>query len=488
FGVSVDDFNTVEQWLRGQGLTVVNVAQARNWISVSGTAAQVESAFSTELHQYVANGETHFANATEPSVPAAIAGIVKSIRGLNDFRMKPALHRPREVWKPNYTSAHGNHYLAPNDVATIYNIAPAFAAGIDGSGQKIVVAGQSTINVADIQTFQTAFNMTPNLPTPFLVPGSRHPGNSDAGEADLDLEWSSAVGRNAAITYVYSDNVMTAVLYAIDHNLAPVISLSYGSCEPENNPIDAQTFQGWARQANAQGITWVNATGDSGAADCNDAENPGLAVDLPSSIPEITGVGGTEFRENGGTFWNPANDGAGASALSYIPEIVWNDSIADGSPSATGGGASIYFAKPAWQTGPGVPADNARHVPDIAMAASADHDGYLVYTGGDTAGSPSVFGGTSVPAPVFAGVVALINQYTKSSGLGNINPTLYSLAQSSPSIFHDITTGDNIVTVAVNGCGRREVCPPPDAVGYTAGAGYDPVTGLGSMNIWKLLT
>jgi uncharacterized protein (TIGR03437 family) len=494
-GVSAEDLNTVEQWLRGQGLTVANVAQARNWISVNGTAAQIESAFSTELHQYAIDGETHFANATEPSVPAAIAGVVKSIRGLNDFRMKPALVKPlqsRDAQKPHYapdyTSAHGNHYLAPNDVATIYNISSAYAAGINGSGQSIVVAGQSTINVADIQNFQTAFSMPANLPTPFLVPNSRRPDNSDEGEADLDLEWSSAVARNAAITYVYSTDVMVSVQYAIDHNLAPVISMSYGSCEPENAISDAQTFQLWAKQANIQGITWVNATGDNGAADCNDADNPGLSVDLPSSIPEITGVGGSEFRENGGTYWNATNDANSASAFSYIPETAWNDSIADGSPAATGGGSSIYFAKPAWQTGPGVPTDNARHVPDIALAASADHDGYLVYSAGDAPGNPEVFGGTSVPTPVFAGIVALLNQYTKSSGLGNINPALYSLAQSSAAIFHDITTGDNIVTASVSDCPRRQVCPTPAAVGYAAGPGYDPVTGLGSMDVWKLLT
>ncbi|HEX4276799.1 MAG TPA: protease pro-enzyme activation domain-containing protein [Bryobacteraceae bacterium] len=482
FGVSASDVDTISQWLRGQGLTILDVAQARNWIAVSGGAAQIESAFSTELHQYAVNGETHFANATEPSVPAAIGGVAKTVRGLTDFRMKPAIVKPR------YTSAHGNHYLAPGDLATIYNILPAYAAGINGSGQSIVIAGQSTVNVADIQTFQTAFNLPANPPTLFLIPGSHRPDNSDEAEADLDLEWSLAVARNSAVTFVYSEDVMTSVQYAIDHNLAPVISSSYGLCEPEDTLSDAQLFQSWAQQASAQGITWVNATGDNGAADCNDAQNPGLSVDLPSSVPEITGIGGSEFTENGGAFWNVANDANVASALSYIPETAWNDTASDGSPSATGGGSSIYFAKPSWQTGPGVPGDNARHVPDVAMNASPDHDGYLVYSSGDTLGNPEVFGGTSVPTPVFAGVIALLNQYTKSAGQGNANPKLYSLAQTSPSIFHDITTGNNIVTASVSTCPRRQTCPAPAPVGYTAGAGYDPVTGLGSMDVWQLLT
>ncbi len=122
-------------------------------------------------------------------------------------------------------------------------------------------------------------------------------------------------------------------------------------------------------------MTWFAASGDDGAADCNDSQNPGLAVDLPGSVPEVTSVGGTEYVEGTGTYWSATNNSNGASALSYIPEMTWNDSAEDGEPSASGGGASILFSKPSWQTGPGVPADNARHVPDVSLNASDDHDG-----------------------------------------------------------------------------------------------------------------
>ena len=149
---------------------------------------------------------------------------------------------------------------------------------------------------------------------------------------------------------------------------------------------------------------------------------------MPASIPEVTGVGGTEFVEGAGQFWNASNDGSGASVLSYIPETSWNDSIQDGVPSASGGGASIFFAKPSWQTGPGVPGDNARHSPDVALNASADHDAWVVYTDGST--TLQAYGGTSVPTPVFAGIAALLNQYLvstgKPAGLGNMNPQLYA--------------------------------------------------------------
>lgn len=471
FGLSAADIAAVTQWLEGQGLTIAAVAQGRNWIAVSGPAAKIEAAFSTRIHRYVVNGETHFANATEPSVPAAIAGVVQSIRGLTDFRMKP------RAMKPRFTSPHGNHYLAPNDIATIYNITPAYNAGIDGTGQKIVVAGQSDVPADDIQTFQRTFNLPANLPKMVLV--GTNPGvvSGDRDESDLDIEWAGAVARNASIIFVYSQNVMDAVRYAIDQNLAPVISVSYGACEPETPQFQANAFQSWARQANLEGITWFDATGDNGAADCNDSQNPGLAVDAPASVPEVTGVGGTEFSENGGNFWNPFNDANGASALSYIPETAWNTSVADGSPAASGGGVSIYFGKPSWQVGPGVPADNFRHIPDISLASSPDHDGYLVYSDGNT--SAQVYGGTSCATPVMAGIAVLLNQYLVSNGkqaaagLGNINPKLYALAQSSPAVFHDITTGNNIVTAPV---------------GYNAGPGYDNVTGLGSVDAWALMT
>jgi len=488
FGLSDADLAQITQWLQGQGLQVVSVARGRNSIAASGTAAQVEAAFQTEIHSYLVDGETHFANASEPSVPAAFGSVITGIRGLNDFRMKPRLRalpaKPAGA-KPDYTTGPGQtHYLAPDDFATIYDITPLYAAGIDGAGQKIAIAGQIEINLSDIEEFRTRFNLPANDPQTVLVPGSRNPGNNsksgDLAESDLDLEWSGAVARNASIIFVYSTDVMTSVEYAIDQNLAPVVSVSYGSCELETPSSESSAFVQWAQQANAQGITWFAASGDDGAADCDDSQNPGLAVDLPGSVPEVTSVGGTEFAEGTGTFWSAANSVNGGSALSYIPETTWNDSAEDQEPSASGGGASALFSKPSWQIGPGVPSDNARHVPDIALNASDNHDPYMIYT----SGSLQLYGGTSVPTPSFAGLTALLNQKLGSAGVGNINPKLYSLAQSNPGIFHDVTTGNNIVTVA---CSRREPDCGATPVGYNAGVGYDQTTGLGSVDAYKLV-
>ena len=492
FGVSDADMGRITAWLKTQGLNVAAVARGRNWVAVNGTAAQIESAFQTELHEYNAGGETHFANASEPTIPAAFADVIAHIRGLNDFRAKPAQRTPRvpeASLNPDYTTSKGNHYLAPDDWAAIYNITPLYAAGINGSGQRLVVAGQTQINLTDVETFRSSYNLPANDPQVILVPNTRDPGFSsgDVAEANLDLDWSGAVARNATILYVYTSDVMTSIQYAIDQNLAPVISSSYGLCELETPQADAATFRAWAKQGNAQGITWFSASGDSGGADCGDSQNPGLSVDTPASIPEVTGIGGTEFAEGAGQFWNAANTASQGSVLSYIPETTWNDSAQDGQPSSGGGGASVYFSQPSWQTAAGAPGDNARHVPDIALTASADHDGYLVYTNGKL----QVYGGTSAPTPAFAGVTALLNQYLVSSGaqtapgVGNMNPGLYALAQSGSGVFHDITTGDNIVTVP---CPLRARNCTTSAVGYSAGPGYDSVTGLGSVDGYALVT
>ncbi len=494
FGASTQDANTIAAWLQSQGLTVHAISRGRSWIAFGGTAAQLETAFQTELHEYIVDGAVHIANATEPSVPAALGNIVKGIRGLNDFRPKPSartLRKPvtSEGAKPEYTSHSGTHNLSPNDFSTIYNVNPLYSAGIDGTGQTLVVAGQTRINLSDIEQFRSEYGLPAQDPQLVFVPGSRDPGisSSDLPEADLDLEWSGAVARGATIVYVYAWDVMTAVQYAIDQNLAPVISVSYGFCEPEQPSSYASLLQASAQQANAQGITWFAASGDNGAADCADTLHPGLAVDMPASIPEVTGVGGTEFVEGAGQYWRSTNDATSASALSYIPETAWNDSALAGTPTGTGGGSSIFFVKPSWQTGPGVPADNARHVPDVALSASADHDGYLVVTGG----ADVVYGGTSVPTPAFAGIGALINHSVVRSGtqsgagLGNMNPKLYSLAQTAVGVFHDTTTGNNIVTVS---CPRRSLGCTSGPVGFTAGSGYDQTTGLGSVNVTALVS
>lgn len=485
FGLGPLDIAKITDWLQGEGFTVSQVARGRSWIAFSGTAGAVERAFHADLHRYRTANELHYANASNPSVPQALEDIVGAIGGLDDF-----------ISEPDSTAADGTHGLAPDDLATIYDFAPLLLQGIDGAGQKVVVVGASALVAAASDIALTDFKLQVahfNLPAPtveqILTPNFPDPGlTASLAEAVEDLDIIAGVARGATILYVYSADAYDALIYAVDQNLAPVITASYHlGCDATVPEALMSRYQGIAQQGNAQGITWVNGSGDSGAAGCDpngiaDAAQ-GLATRFPADIPEVTAVGGTEFNDQTGSYWSTANDANGASALSYIPEMAWNDSGSLLSAWATGGGASTFFKKPSWQTGPGVPDDGARDVPDVALTASFFHDPYLLTFNGVI----STSGGTSASAPAFAGMVVLLNHYLVSNGaqihpgLGNLNPMLYRLAQTSPAAFHDIVSGSNVVPcdIGTPGCTAA-------FMGYSAGPGFDLVTGLGSVDLANL--
>ena len=511
FGLSNADVAKITHWLRAQGFSIVQVARGRDWIAFGGTAAQVQRAFRTELHRYNVDGEEHFANATDPSVPQALEGIVAGFRGLDNFGLKPMHVKKSQSLNvnPDYFNF-GNNFLAPGDIAEIYDINPLYTAGIDGTGMSLAIMGQTDILTADIAQFRSGFGLSANVPQQILATGCTPPGvTGDLDEADIDLEWSGAVARNANIIFVKCDpndgGVFTSAQYAIDNDVAPVISMSYGGCESANGITNVTTFQTLVQKGNSEGITFLASSGDSGAAACDSSGNStaiqGLAVNFPASISEVTAVGGTEFDEGSGTYWGSSNGTNGLSALSYIPELAWDDNSTgtgfDPHLAATGGGVSIYLAKPSWQTGPGVPNDNFRNVPDVAMSASADHDGYVVCSNGSCAGgvqNAGIFGGTSVSTPVFAGIVTLLNQQLKNTppaGLGNINPTLYQYAQSTPTAFHDVPAANYNNGGASNPSGNTVPCQlgttscpttAPFEFGFKTTANYDQATGLGSVD------
>ena len=508
FGVTENDYNKTAAWLQSQGFTITDTARSRTWIAFDGSAAQVSSAFHTQIRQYLVNGKLHYANASNPAVPAALSSVVGGVR-LHDF--KPRARAISRKLKPNFTSDQsGNHFLTPDDLATIYDIQGLYNAGIDGTGQKIAVMGQTSIVMSNVTTFRSLSGLSVNNPTVIL--NGPDPGviDGDDTEAYLDLEWAGAVARKAQIIYVNSggtpSGAFDALKYAIDHNTAPVISISYGDCEPNFAPSDLTTIAGWLQEANAQGQTVVGPSGDDGAADCDypasstasvTTATHGLAIDIPASFPYVTAIGGTTFNEGTGTYWNATNTASGGSAKSYIPEITWNDTVADiagGATSfaATGGGKSIVFSKPAWQVATNIPSEDVRFVPDISFSASVDHDSYLTCipdfcTNGNGFRDANnqylgAVGGTSAGVPVFAGVVALINQKTGHSQ-GNVNATLYSMAATTPAAFHDVTNGDNKVPCT---SGTKD-CASGGSIGYSAGIGYDMTTGLGTVDVSALV-
>jgi subtilase family serine protease len=500
FGMTTADVGAVISWLQSQGLSVERVSRSRMHIWFSGTVAQIESAFQTQIRNYIVNGEKHFATATNLSVPAAFSDTVLGFRNLDDFRPQPSVVRAQ----PEFTSSiSGSHFLAPDDFATIYDVKALYNAGFTGTGQKIAVTGQTEILSTDIDAFRAASNLPANDPQLVLVPNSGTPviSSADLTEADLDLEWSGGIASDATIIYVYVGNnknfsVFDSLTYAVDNNVAPVVSISYGACESGLGTTTVQTFEQLAQQANAQGQTITAASGDSGAAACDSdtakSASKGFAVSAPASVPEITAVGGSEFSadvSDPSAYWNSTNNGNSGSAIKYIPEEAWNDTTTNGTLSASGGGASIVFSKPSWQSGTGVPNDAKRDVPDIALNASADHDGYLLCSNGSCVNGYrqsnndlTIVGGTSAGAPTFAAILALINQATQSKGLGNANTTLYAPATKLLSAFHDITSGNNDVPCAKGSTS----CPGSGSFGFSAGAGYDQVTGLGSVDAYNL--
>ncbi len=483
FGVSQSDVDQVVAWLNGQGFTVEEVPAGRRSILFSGTAEQVQAAFHTPIRVYRAGRELHHANASDPLIPEALAGVVAGPVTLHDFRRQP-LHALMEP-APQFTYGR-SHYMAPADFATIYDVAPLYSSGVDGTGQTIAIVGRTNIRLSDVQTFRSMFGLPVN--NPVIVVNGPNPGivsQGEEGEADLDVQWAGAVAPKATIKLVVSastastDGVDLSAQYIVSNNLAPVMSTSFGSCEASMGAAERTFYNNLWQQAAAQGITTLISSGDSGAAGCDSpSATPGTggqAVNGLCSTPYSVCVGGTEFNEGGnpGLYWSAGNNAStAASALSYIPEVAWNESGANGGSGlwATGGGASAYYSKPAWQSGPGVPADGKRDVPDVSLSAAA-HGGYLV----EIEGSTWVCSGTSAASPSFAGLMALVNQHTGSSQ-GNANTTLYALARAAanagPAVFHGATGGNNSV---------------PGVTGFTAGPNYNQATGLGSADAFLLV-
>ena len=506
FGARPDDIGRASDWLASQGFTVDPPSRLGARVTFSGTVAQVESAFRTEMHRYAAFGETHYAMASAPSVPAELADHVLAVYNAHDFYPRHARPKMR-VLGPNDTCPSGDTFcsgngIGPLDWSFIYDVGSLYNPGIGGtkitgSGVTIAIVGITDIAQADLTAFRSRYGLAANNITKTLVPntGTAQADNGAGIEAVLDTEWSGAVAPSATINYVYTGaddaNVSDAVYYAIEQNFGGVLSESWGGCEAGATPSDADVLEVYGSAASLLGITYVASSGDDGAADCGGTG--GLYVNLPASYPGVTSVGGTGFAMPGGlTFTSGTVTAVGT-------EAVWNESTTT-SIAAGGGGISSVFARPAYQSGIStctpvgslpttVTPSQQREVPDISFTAASGRSQYGIFIEctvdtvvGDctnTGTNPKIveIGGTSASAPSFAGVVALAAQAT-GGRLGNINPLLYALDASVPAAFHDITTGDNEVTCKPTDPG----CPAGKKYGFAATSGYDCATGLGSLD------
>lgn len=428
FGPSEADVATLQRWLQGQGFAVTKLQPGRQVLEIAGTAGQLRNSFHTQLHQYAAQGEMHYANANAPEVPAALAPVFGGFVSLNNFRMKShaktlgtaQLNTITHESKPDWTIGSSSRYnlvLAPGDFAVQYDLNPVYAAGTKGDGQTIAVVNASNINVALVNQYRSLFGLPANPPQ-VIIDGS-DPGvdginspvgpNGFAGEAYLDVELAGAVAPNAQIDLVIandtavSEGLTLAIEHAVFSNIAPVISVSFGQCEANQGSFNTLITGLW-EQAAAQGQTVLVSTGDNGSAGCDFGTQfavHGQAVSGLASTPYNVAVGGTDFYYSGGSasvgnYWNltPSNTTPTVSLTTPVPEQPWNDSqyglnlfsvydtdgttsiaAASGGPSTLGvtnsqGTPTSPHPKPSWQTGVGVPQDGARDLPDVSLFAS----------------------------------------------------------------------------------------------------------------------
>jgi subtilase family serine protease len=609
YGPSDADLAAVTNWLENHGFQIYRVSNGRVTIEFSGTAGQVREAFHTEIHQYRVKGVEHIANDRDPEIPEALAPVIAGVASLHNFFPRHQSHfgdyvrRDRKTGRvtgldadesgatPLYTygSNPAHEDISPYDFATIYNLLPLWNAGIDGTGETIAIAGLSDIVQADIDTWRSSFDLPAK--TIQQLHNGADPGvlkTGGQGENTLDVEWSGAVAKNAAILLVVTATTATtyggqlSASYIVDNKLlngkvVPVMSASYGLCEVGLGTAGNAALNGIYQQGAAEGISIFVSSGDAGATFCDNPDtagpNPavyGLQVNGWASSPYVTAVGGTDFdwnkSTNQSTYWNATNDPTtGASAKGYIPELPWNstctsswllaqttatssevvcnseDKVSFLEPlvRVTGGSGGVSacttstggvlascgggYAKPAWQTGTGVPADGKRDLPDVSLFAS---DGWPPLTG--PVGSAYLFcvgsfvpdlscdfsnstyityeetGGTSVSSPAMAGIMAMVLQKVGGAAQGLANPVLYELAAKDNRascntntvaggnicVFYDITTGTN-AQVCKAGSLNCVANTSGDTLGVVSGynstTGFDLTTGLGSVNATNLV-
>ncbi len=533
FGPADQDMQVIITWIQSHGFEINHVAKGRTVIEFSGSAAQVQEAFHTAIHKFTVKGEDHWANASDPQIPQALTPVVAGVHTLHNFYKKPQIHlaeqkmaakflpgapgKPPQVTFPGVPAFYA---LGPADYSKIYNISPVYASLGSGNSVLLAVVGRSNLfqGGTDANSFANVFQIGNVASVLLNGPDPGDLGGEEEAEATLDATWSAAIAPpNTFVNLVVSastnttDGVDLSELFIIDHNQWEVMTESFGGCEASVTAAEATGTSQLAEEAAAQGITYIVSSDDSGAEGCDSptavAKGP-LSVNVLASTPFTVAVGGTTFDENGSnpTYWSASNGTGFESALSYIPEDVWNESCSaakcgsDVTLWASGGGVSTYFPKPSWQSGvAGIPTDGFRDVPDVALSA-ASHDPYLLCLEGscvpDSQGNIefATVSGTSAAAPSFAGIIALLNSTLNTPRQGQVDYILYKLAAAetfsqcnasshaalpaSSCVFNDVTSGNNAVP-GETGYGT------PSAP-YQSGVGYDLATGLGSVNVANL--
>ncbi|GGL86127.1 S53 family peptidase [Nakamurella endophytica] len=447
FGADPDDIDAVTRFAAEHGLEVAEADPAARTVRLRGTVAALQSAFAVSLATYEHGDGRYRGREGAVTVPATLGGVVTGVFGLDDRpQVRPRLHQVRP--------AAVDDSFAVTELASLYD----FPTGATGAGQTIAIAEfGGGYRQADLDAFFRGLGLaTPSVTAVGVDGADNSPGEDADVEVVLDVEVAGAVAPGAAIAVYFAPNTdqgfIDAVTRAVhDTERDPsVLSISWGGPEEEWTEQTRTAIDEVFEDAAALGVTVLVAAGDHGAADrsADMAGYDGRAhVDFPASSPHATACGGTRIQASGGAITS---------------EVVWNT----GDGWATGGGVSSAFPPPDWQTAEPTSVDpphgRGRGVPDVSGNADST-TGYRIHVNGQD----TVVGGTSAVAPLWAGLVALVNQST-GERVGFVNPALYAAPAGT---FRDITQGDNGIPAS----GRAPATP-----GYPAGTGWDACTGLGS--------
>lgn len=450
YGADPEDVRKIESFAAQNDLTVVDVSLARRTVVLSGTVANMNEAFSTELQLFQSSRGIFRGRVGILYIPSDLEDIIQGVFGL-DERPQARSHFRRLIFRP---AAAADTSYTPIQVAKLYD----YPAAGNGAGQTVALIelGGGFSN-SDLQTYFSGLGIkTPPTVTSVSVDGATNQPAGDPNSADgevlLDIEVVGAIAPGVNIVVYFAPNTDQGFLDAIttavhDTQRKPsVVSISWGGPESTWTAQSLTSFDEAFQDAGVLGVTVCVAAGDSGSSD-GETDNE-AHVDFPASSPNVLACGGTSLKSSSGRITS---------------EVVWNDGSSGG---ATGGGVSDNFALPAYQDNAGVPVSvnpshfKGRGVPDVAGDADPQ-TGYQIYVDGKSA----VFGGTSAVAPLWAALIALMNQQL-GKPLGFLNPALYSLPAGQS--LHDITSGNN--------------------GDYSAGPGWDPCSGLGSPDGAKLLS
>ncbi len=464
------DYEKISAWAASQGLVVTRTDFHHVALFARGKVGDVQKALGVSFARVAVDGEEFTSAISAPSVPAAFSPLLIGINGLQPH-IRAHRHFIRKLDLPNALSG-GASYL-PAQIAAAYDATALYNANIKGSGQAIAIVIDTFPSISDVSAFWKAAGVSQSTANLQFIQAVSGQLPKPSGEETLDVEWSSAMAPSARVRVYAATDLVSADLDAAYQQVYDDVSnhpdlgihqmsMSYGEGESYTDNAQVQTDDQYFAELAAAGVTVFASAGDSGStpgANGTGDESGPVQVESPASDPNVTGVGGTTLVLN--------------STNGVTSETVWNEN-----GGATGGGVSIYFPRPAWQTGTGVNTGDMRQVPDVAASADPDYGAIIVLQG-----SQQTVGGTSWASPSWAGLCALINQARAGAGdssIGILGPHIYPLL-SSPNYpatylndFRDITSGNNAT--------RRS------SGKYTANAGFDLCTGVGAPLLKPLAT